>query len=44
MCFNQNVINDVQSHYQKNNGIDCFATFNDGFNLKIKRDSFSDRW
>ena len=28
----------------KYNGIDSFATFNDGSNLKIKRESFSDRW
>ena len=43
MYFNQKIINYVRSHYQTNI-IDSFATFNDGFNLKIKRDSFSDKY
>ena len=34
----------AESLSNKYNGIDSFATFNDGFYLKIKRDSFSDRW
>ena len=42
MYFNQKIINYFHNHYQTN-GIDSFATFNDGFNLEIKRDSFSER-
>ena len=33
-----------ESLSNKYNGINSFATFNDGFNLKIKRDSFNERW
>ena len=44
MHFDQKVINNVQRHYQTNIMELTLATFNDGFNLKIKKDSFSDRW
>ena len=38
MYFNQKAINNVQSHYQTNiMGLTRYATFNDGFNFKIKR-------
>ena len=42
--FNQKVINNVQSRYRTNIMELTLAIFNDCFNLKIKRDSFSDRW
>ena len=45
MYFNQKAINNFsESLSNKYNGIDTFATFDDGFNFKIKRDSFSDIW
>ena len=45
MYFNQKAVNNVQSHYQTNiiELTLLLAAFNDGFNLKIKRDSFGDR-
>ena len=42
--FNQKVINNVLSRYRTNIMELTLAIFNDCFNLKIKRDSFSDRW
>ena len=43
MYFNQKAINNVQSHYQTN-VMELTFNINDGFNLKIKRDSLSERW
>ena len=43
MYFNQKAINNAQSHYETN-VMELAFNINDGFNLKIKRDSLSERW
>ena len=45
MYFNQKAISNVQNSLSNRyNGNDSFGTFNDSFNLKVKRGFFSDRW